>query len=321
MKIEGISAYLPDVKVHSEQLDERFGWTPGTAYRRSGVRVRHFVKDHENAIDMAERAYAGLLRRLALRGEGVEPAVMIGTSGTPLQMIPFNASFFKQRLFPQGSAFPAFDVNSTCLSFLWGLQLAHSLPYESYLLVSSDVASCGLNWKHEEASLIFGDGAAVCWLDKREPRPFAFHFMTCAEGNPYCQIKSGGSLRHPTRTSLAPEDHLFEMDGKRVFKLVANEAGRLMDELLRKAGVRMRDIAAFIPHQASVPALRRMRKEFGIAEEQFVDIFETHGNQVGTSIPTALFRAVEDGRIKRGDKVMLFGTSAGVSIGGAVFEY
>src|ERR1035437_4373695 len=152
MKIVGISGYLPERKVTAEDLDQRFDWPKGTSFKRSGVKSRHFVGENETAIDMAECAYAGLLANSRQQGvELPEPEVLIGTSGTALQAIPFNATFFKQRLFPHGSSFPDFDINSTCLSFVWGLQVAHSLPYSSALLVSSDVASCGLNWDHWES--------------------------------------------------------------------------------------------------------------------------------------------------------------------------
>lgn len=322
MRIKGISGYLPELRVASEELDERFGWIRGTAYKRSGVQVRHFVGATETAIDMAERAYAQLVRTVSDEGGSLsEPSVLIGTSGTSLQAIPFNSTFYKHRLFPSGGSFPAFDVNSTCLSFLWGLQLAYSLPYASSLLVASDVASCGLNWDQWESSLIFGDGAAVCSLEKGSTNRFTFHFATYPEGKDYCQIRAGGSLRHPHQVELDPEDYLFAMDGKRLFKLVSKHIDGFLSELLRKADIQMSDISLVVPHQASALAMQHVRKQLNLAEEQIVDIFATHGNQVATSIPMALFRAIESGRVKRGEKIMLIGTSAGVSIGGAVFEY
>lgn len=322
MRIKEISGYLPETKVFSEELDLRFGWNKGTAYQRSGVQVRHFLGETETSVDMAERAYAKLARRIAEKGEALsEPDVLIGTSGTPLQTIPFNAAFYKDRLFPSAGDFPAFDVNSTCLGFMWGLQLAYTLPFDSALLISSDVASCGLNWDHWESSLIFGDGAAACLLEKDGTNRFIFHFATYAEGKEYCQIRAGGNLRHPHQCQLEPEDYLFAMDGKKVFKLVSKHTNDFVSTLLRKADVRMADIAVVIPHQASGLALQHLKKQLHFSEEQIVDIFATHGNQIATSVPMTLFRAVESGRVKRGDKVMLLGSSAGVSLGGAVFEY
>lgn len=327
LKIVGISGYLPEQAVPSETLDERFGWPQGTAFKRSGVKVRHFVGENETAIDMAECAYNGLVANALHEGVVLpEPEVLIGASGTALQAIPFNATFFKQRLFPHGSGFPAFDINSTCLSFVWGLQVAHALPYSSSLLVSSDVASCGLNWDRWESSLIFGDGAAVCQVEKMEKIAHGnihptFHFITLPKGREYCQIRAGGSLRHPLKSELETSDFLFAMDGKRLFKLVSKHLDEFVATLLNKAGLKMSDIDLVIPHQASALAMQHAKKQLGLSSDQYVDIFATHGNQIATSIPMAMFRAVESGRLRRGHKMMLIGTSAGISIGGAILEY
>jgi 3-oxoacyl-[acyl-carrier-protein] synthase-3 len=322
MKIKAIHGYLPKNIITSEELDGRFGWAKGTAFKRSGVSVRSFVRGDETGIDMAESAFKCLSQSITGENNIIpEPEVLIGTSGTALQALPFNATFYKSRLYPSGGGFPAFDVNSSCLSFVWGLQVGYALPFTSILLITSDVASCGLNWDNWESSLIFGDGAVACWLDKSSRSEFTFHFSTFSEGKQYCQIRAGGSLRHPLQVPLERKDFLFSMDGKRLFRLVSKHIDNFVIELLWKAKITMSDIDLVIPHQASALAMQHIRKQLNLSEDQIMDIFSTHGNQVATSIPMALFRAAESGRLKRGDRVMLIGTSAGVSIGGAIFIY
>lgn len=321
MRIVAVSGHVPSRVVRSADLDVSFGWSEGTAEKRSGVRVRHFVEDNETALDMAAAAYSGLKEKLGGNEQCEPPDLLLGVSGTPLQAIPFSAALFKRKLFPQAAGFPALDVGSTCLSFLWGLHVASVLPYERVLLVSSDVASCGLNWDSWESSLIFGDGAAACLVETSHGSPFFFHFLTYAEGSDYCEIRAGGSLRHPLQVENSDEDYLFAMDGKSLYKLVSRFADKFVCDLLAKASISLRDIDVVIPHQASALAMQHIKRQLRLPEEKVVDIFCDHGNQVATSLPMALYRAIEDGRLQRGQTVMMLGTSAGVSIGGVIFVY
>jgi len=176
-----------------------------------------------------------------------------------------------------------------------------------------------------ESSAIFGDGAAAAILGPSTNERsclLAAALNTLSEGADLCRIPAGGSRYHPTRISQ-PFNELtkFRMDGKGVFKLAAAHLPGFVENLLARAGLTRDQLDWIVPHQASQLALSHLTKRLGFADRKVIDIFAEHGNQVAASLPTALDIAIRDGRIQRGHRLLLLGTGAGLSLGGAVLEY
>jgi 3-oxoacyl-[acyl-carrier-protein] synthase-3 len=226
-------------------------------------------------------------------------------------------------------AIPAFDLNASCLSFLVALDTLSYLidagRYRRVLVVSSDIASCGLDWSHLEESGIFGDGAAAVVLGHAGDTGsavLATAFATFSEGAHLCEIKGGGSRYHPGRITepFAPLT-LFRMDGAAVFRLVGGELAAFTHDLVKAGGVSLDRIPVVVPHQASAHALQFTRRRLRLRADQMVDIYADHGNQVSASLPSALHEAIATGRLRRGDHALLVGSGAGVSLGGAVLCY
>ncbi|MCX6550342.1 MAG: 3-oxoacyl-ACP synthase, partial [Acidobacteria bacterium] len=254
---------------------------------------------------------------------------LVGASGTPDQAMPCNAALMRRALGSGYHAIPAFDVNASCLSFLAALDTLSYLidagRYRRVLIVSADIASCGLDWSHLEESGIFGDGAAAVVIgpaEDTESAVVASAFATFSDGAHLCEIKGGGSRYHPSRVTepFAPLT-TFRMDGKAVFHLVAGQLAAFVQDLVTTAGVPLANIAVVVPHQASAHALRYTRSRLHLRTDQMVDIYASHGNQVAASLPSALHEAVVSGRLRRGDHALLLGSGAGVSLGGVVLCY
>ena len=197
--------------------------------------------------------------------------------------------------------------------------------YKRALIVSTDIASCGLNWQNLEGSAIFGDGAAAAVIgpaDTHSSAILAADLITLSEGIDFCKIPAGGSRFHPTRTDEAFDALAqFHMNGKSVFKLAAAHMPAFVDRLLAQAGLTRDRLDWIVPHQGSQLAISHMTRRLKFAPQKVVDIFADHGNQVAASLPTALDIAIRDGRIQRGHRVLLLGTGAGLSLGGVVLEY
>jgi 3-oxoacyl-[acyl-carrier-protein] synthase-3 len=246
------------------------------------------------------------------------------------QPIPCTASLVQRRLGLESSGIAAFDINSTCLSFLSALDsisyMVESERFKHVLIVSSDIPSLGLNWEHMESCTIFGDGAAAVVLSKSSDESstsiLSSRMETYSEGSKYCQVQAGGTKMHPSQFKESLDEYiLFEMDGKAAYKLTASVIDGFIERLFKGTNLSIDDMSLVVPHQASLLAMHHLRKKLGVPEDKLIDIFSTHGNQVAASIPTALHEAFLNRRVKQGDKLLLIGTGAGISLGGMILEY
>ena len=326
LSVLGTGHSLPARIVTSAELDPVLGLAPGSVARISGVQQRHVADDTDTAASMGASAAH---RALQAAGVGLhELDLIVCASATQDQGMPCNAALLQRELGLGQSGIPAMDINASCLGFIaaldtlsWAIQAGQ---YRRVLLVCADIASCGLDWQQVEVSGIFGDGAAAAVLCPGDGSGaiIASRLKTYAEGAELCQIPAGGSRFHPRRINQ-PFTPLtsFAMQGKGVFRLAARHLPELLDDLLKQAGLTLADIDWVIPHQASQQAMAHAAKRLSLCPDKVVDIFAHHGNQVAASLPTALDIAVRDGRISRGQKLMLIGTGAGLSLGGMIMVF
>lgn len=327
VSILGTGHVLPGQEVLSSDLDKKLGLPQGKLENLGGVYKRYFATQDENAAKLAAMAAKKALAAAGLQLSDID--CLVATSATMDQGMPSNAALIHAELGLSNTAIPAFDINASCLGFLAALDsltwMITAGAYKRVLLVAADLASCGLNWNHLESSAIFGDGAAAVILGNENndgSQILASCLKTYSEGVHYCEIPAGGSRFHPSRIDqeFAPLTK-FHMDGKKVFKLASIHMPDFMANLLQNAGKSLQDIDWFVPHQASQLALHHLTKRLEVNPDKVINIFANHGNQVAASLPTALDIGIKDGRIKRGDTLLLIGTGAGLSIGGVVLEY
>ena len=221
----------------------------------------------------------------------------------------------------------SFDVYSTCLSFVVACQTVANAfalgQYRRALILCSEVTSPGLDWRHPEAAALFGDGAVAVVV---EADPASALLDTCLrtypEGRSWCQIPGGGSKFPPSRFSEESfGEFLFQMNGKELYRLVAAKLPGLVNDILSRNGLNWKDLALVLPHQASPSAMRLVRQRIGCPSEKFFSVIDSMGNLVAASIPAALHRAVEQGKLRRGQTALLLGTSAGVSLGACLIRF
>lgn len=334
VRIVGTGSYTPKTLVLSEEIDRKMGLRPGTVAKKTGLRQRYFAGE-ESASDMAAKVARVTLDNAGLSLSDVD--CLISGSGTMEQHIPCNAARFHAALRPP-RPIPAFDVNMTCLGALAALDMAVLLiragRYKTVLIISSDIASVGLDWSGDvEVAGNFGDGAAAMIVRRTEnkegSRILACAFETYSEGITHCEIPGGGTRFPPTRTGedgqLLGRHYqdfgCFRMKGKEVFKLTAKILPSFVKRTLKSAGLKHKDIDWVVPHQASRLGLNHVRRRLGFSEDKFItSVFETHGNQIAVSIVSAFHCLLNNHPVKKGQKVLLLGTSAGVSIGAVILE-
>lgn len=320
--IAGTGVYLPGSAIQSTEIDARLGVPVGWTEKKSGVKTRYYANG-EAASEMGAKA-----AQAALTSSGMELAdidCIVSVSGTMEQPIPCNASLIHQRLKPV-KPIPAFDINSTCLSFVTGLDLlshlVHSGAYKNVLLISSEIASIGINPNHKESYVLFGDAAAACIITHKPNTGtiIASRMETYSEGARLTEIRGGGTNLHPNHHQVK-DDYLFDMNGKEIFRLSSKHITGFIERLFMDTGLSLDDIDVVIPHQASGMAMRLLRGKLGIPEEKFISIIADYGNTIAASIPLALHVAISQNRLRRGQSALLIGTSAGLSLGGVIFEY
>ena len=328
LRITGTGEYIPSRRVESEQFDARWAKPGGWTRRQVGIDYRHYATDEEPASLMAARAAEDALRRAGLRADQLD--CVISACSVMEQAIPCTAVLVQRRLGLAGSGIPAFDINATCLSFVVALDLAAAAiavgRYRRVLIVSSEVASAGLDWDDRETAALFGDGAAAAVIEacpaEEGSRFIAAHMETYSEGAELCQVRAGGTrLRIANGVEAFEQGAHFEMSGRATYRLAAQHLPRFMDRLSSRSGIAIGDLKKLIPHQASAKALKHLEVALGLRAGMLVRVLETRGNQMAASIPIALHGAIERGEIARGDLIALVGSGAGLSFGGAVLRY
>lgn len=322
----GFGQYLPVHRQPSSELDDLFGQAQGWTENRFGISFRHIANRQETSSVMAARACGEALAAAGWQPDDVD--VVIGACGVMEQPIPGTSALVHHELGLQKTGIPCFDINMTCLSFLAALdQVSMAMKvgrYRRALVFSSDIASAGLNFSKPEMSAIFGDGAAAVCVEAAEDGPaiLGARFMTLSNGKDLAHLRAGGTrVRMEDGFEALTQAAQFHMDAFGIFKAAGRYLPKLMSETLSEAGVSLDDVDTIICHQASAPALEHVRHLIKVRPERVVDLFREQGNQIATSLPSALYSAHHQGRLQPGAHALLLGTSAGVSLGAMVMRF
>lgn len=328
LRILGTGRDLPRRVVPSTDFDARWQRAPGTTFQDVGVRQRHVAAPDESSSAMAARA-----ARQALDAAGLAPDALdciVSACSVMEQAIPCLGAQVQRALGLGTSGIPAFDVNATCLSFLAALDLVSAAiaqgRYRHVLIVSSEIASAGLDPEDTSTAALFGDGAAAVVLGAAPADSasalLASRIETYAVGADLCQVRGGGTrLRSGTDPAAWRESSRFRMDGPATYKLAARYIRPFLARLLQQAGVAVQALDCIVPHQASGKALDHLTAALRLPPGRVVRTLPDFGNQVAASLPNALHEAVVSGALRRGQLVALLGSGAGLSLGGAVLRY
>ncbi|TRD15791.1 3-oxoacyl-ACP synthase III family protein [Palleronia caenipelagi] len=289
-----------------------------------GVRQRYVCRS-ETQIDLAEAACAKALTDAGLKAEEID--VVISAASVPYQLIPSTAPLVMRALGISDGTAAAFDVNSTCLSFVSALEVAARMieggAVRHVLVVSSEIASRGLPWTTApDVAALFGDGAAAAVLgaapETSASEIKAVRLRSYPAAYDACGICAGGTrFDFETDYQGFKAHSKFSMEGKALFRLTSQYFSGFVEDLLTQAGWDQSDVDLVVPHQASPAGLEHMIRHTGFDRNRVMRIVEDYGNQVAASIPFTFDVARERGLAPAGTRVLMLGTSAGVSFGGA----
>jgi 3-oxoacyl-[acyl-carrier-protein] synthase-3 len=282
-----------------------------------GREVRYRIDDDTSHLDMLSEACERALSHAGLNANDID--LVLGASAAGLQPIPCTAALVLERLTLTGHA-AAFDVNSTCTSFITALDVASrfldSGDYTTILVFAGDVGTRFLNPAQQESFELFSD-AAVAFVLRRATDPARGVIASAQRTWPAyahdTEIR-GGLSRSPAQAyaSSDPGDYLFDMDGRRALLGMMRVLPDFFGDFHQASGIGYDDVALWVPHQASA-ALGPMLDRLGIPKERRVDEVSDFGNMVSASVPFMLARALDAGRVGTGDTVILCGTAAGLT--------
>ncbi len=321
LRLEGTGSAVPGAHVLSSEIDARLGRKEGWLYKRTGVFGR-YVCAGENQVDLAVVAAQRALASAGVDAKDID--LILFAAAVPYQSIPATAPLVQARLGIADGACAAFDINSTCLSFLSAVDMLAALlaagRYRRGLVVAAEIASRALPWDDApETAGLFGDGAAAAVISAGDGGSalVAASMETHATAYEACQLGSGGTRFDYHRAPAEFAAHaLFEMQGEMLFRTTIRHFPGFVERLLAQAGWTHADVDVIVPHQASPGALAHLARKSGFRPDVVVDIARDYGNQVAASMPTALDIAMRAGRVRPGSRMLMLGTSAGVSFGG-----
>jgi|TARA_B110000438_G_scaffold61230_1_gene61510 3-oxoacyl-[acyl-carrier-protein] synthase-3 len=319
VKITGVGSYLPPKIETAEELAPQINKTPEWIIEKSGV--------NERRVSMIDVDEMGAIAGMQALGNGIKPDLIINASGVPKQTIPDTSTFYQRALGFEG--IPSFSIHCTCLSFITAFNTASSLiesgVYNRILIISSDRGTIGRNFNEPESASLLGDGAAAVVIEPsntlEKSQLIYFNMKTWPSGANLTEVRGGGTNKHPQGPETTISDNLFTMDGPAIYKIARKQVYKMMLKTLKATGLEREDIDWIIPHQASGKAVEAYISSGGFKPEKVVNIISKYGNCVAASVPMALSIAVNDGRIKRGETVLLIGTGAGLSAACALIKY
>lgn len=300
-----------------------YGKSKGNQLIVHGDQKRHWIDSNQSHFTLAIDAIRVALERANLSINDMDVIVYAGAVG--YQPIPCSAALISEKLHTK-DAIPCVDINTTCTSFVSALDIMSYMieggRYHRVLIVSSDVASIGLNKNQKESYELFSDGGAAFIFEKTdEERGVVFGLQkTWIEGVHDTEIRGGLSSIHPKMyCEETKSDFEFDMQGKKVLFLACRIIPEFMEDLEQRSGYKLSDFSTIVPHQAS-KALPMIMKRLGIKTEDYINKVQEYGNMVASSIPYILCEALERNTIKQDDIILLFGTAAGLSINGLILK-
>ena len=313
-RIAGTGSYLPAKILTNADLERMVETTDEWIVARTGIRERHIAADGEFTSDLAEKA-----SRKAMEAAGVTPQeidLIIVATTTPDRIFPSAACFLQSKLGIAGC--PAFDIQAVCSGFVYALttadQFIKSGAAKCALVVGAETISRITDWSDRSNCILWGDGAGAVILKASDEAGIISTHLHADGTHAHLLHVTGGPLHQGGKTSI-------QMEGNAVFKVAVNTLDAIVDETLGANGMEKAHVDWLVPHQANIRIIQATAKKLGMGMERVVVTVDRHGNTSAASIPLALDVAVRDGRIKRGETVLMEAFGGGFTWGSVLLKY
>jgi 3-oxoacyl-[acyl-carrier-protein] synthase-3 len=314
-RISGTGSRLPDRVVTNHDLEKMVDTTDEWIRTRTGIERRHVAAEGETTVDLAEVA-----ARRALEAAGIAPEevdfIAFGTT-TPDLIFPNCGTLLQQRLGCRGP--PAFSLETACAGFMYALSIADKYvrcgEARRALVIGAETLSRITDWSDRATAVLFADGAGAVVLEPGEsPGVLSTHLHSDGHYKDMLYCGSGVSKGFGPRLAIS-------MSGNEVFKVAVNKLGLAVDEALAANGLDRSAIDWLVPHQANIRIIQATARKLDLPMERVIVTVQDHGNTSAASVPLALDVAVRDGRIRRGDLLLLEAFGGGFTWSSALIRY
>ena len=286
---------------------------------RTGIKQRHIAGEREYTVDLAEKAARNAIEAAGISVEDIDLVIVATT--TPDRVFPSTACLLQQRLDIHGCA--AFDVQAVCTGFVYALGVADQFfkagTSKCALVVGAETLSRILDWTDRNTCVLFGDGAgAVVLQSDEETGILSSHLHADGSYEHLLTVNYGVSTG---KREILEGSGGITMKGNEVFKMAVNTLGRIVDETLQYNNMQKSDIDWLVPHQANIRIINATAKKLSMSLDHVVVTVDKHGNTSAASVPLALDVAVRDGRIKKGETLMLEAFGGGFTWGSVLLKF
>lgn len=322
-KITALGTYVPPRVLTNHDFEKMVETSDEWILTRTGIRERHVVDKGVATSDLAAEAAKCALAERGIDAGDIE-AIIVATV-TPDMLFPSTACLVQHKL--GGKGIWGFDLSAACSAFVYalqaGAQFVASGAHKKVMVIGSDVMSSILDYSDRATCILFGDGAGAVILEPSQDDNGIIDFEHEIDGSGACSLymPGGGSLHPSTHETVEKKMHFVHQDGQAVFKYAVRKMGEVCERLLARNGVSAADIDCFIPHQANQRIIKATADRLGLKPESVIINIDRYGNTTAATIPLAMHTAREDGRLKKGNLVLLASVGAGFTVGATLLRW
>ncbi|GHQ33728.1 3-oxoacyl-[acyl-carrier-protein] synthase 3 [Helicobacter pylori] len=322
--LKSIAMHVPSERVKNAEFQQFLDTSDEWIEKRTGIKERRFANDEEKSSDLGVIAAKQAIKRAHLTPKDID-LVVVATLSPDFLAMPSTACVLSTKLGIENK--PAFDISAACTGFIYLLSVAkayiESGMYENVLIVGAEKTSSVLDFKDRGTCILFGDGAGACVIGRtKRLKESILDVQISANGNFSNYLYTPRTLK-PTPFNAKEEalESFLRMKGNEVFKLAVKTLLKDVEMILEKNALKPEDVRLFIPHQANFRIIQAVREHLDFKDEQVVLTVHKYGNTSAASIPMAMCEAYEEGRLKKGDLMLLDAFGGGLTWGSALVYF
>ncbi|MDD3987991.1 MAG: ketoacyl-ACP synthase III [Candidatus Omnitrophica bacterium] len=320
--IIGVGEYLPDKVLTNHDLEKLVDTTDEWIITRTGIKERRIASDNEAVSDLAIKAAREALEDAKLAPQDLDLIILATVTGD--MPFPSTASIVQNALSAKHAA--ALDISAACAGFVYALSIAQQFigsgTYKNALVIGAEKLSAVTDWKDRNTCVLLGDGAGACVVSEVKEGGILSTYLGCDGSNmELLNMPAGGSRMPASHETVDSRMHYLKMRGNELFKIAVKSMTMAAEKVLEQAGLTFRDVDLIVPHQANSRIILAVAKKLGIPEDKIYLNIEKYGNMSSASTVTALVEAVKEGRVKKGDIVLLDAFGAGLVWGACIIKW
>lgn len=320
-RITALGAYVPEKILTNSDLEQMVDTNDEWIVQRTGIHERRITATDEFVSDLSVKAVEDMIEKFSVDIQEID--LIITATITPDYVTPSVSAIIHGRLdFPETTG--VMDLNSACAGFVYALQVANAMitsgQCKKVLVVAGEVLSKITDYKDRNTCILFGDGAGAALMELDEKNPGIFGYNAGSQGKSGHKLYCTG-FSDQIESKKAETINYLNQDGRAVYTFVIRTVPKGVQNLLDSADMTIEDIDWFVPHSANLRMIDSISDKIGIARDRALTSLEYYGNTSSATIPLALWKALNEGKLKKGDKLALYGFGGGLTHAGIIFEW